>query len=41
MNRNQLTIGKDYEFIKLLIQMIHSIIDNCIRDWHIKYFHTI
>ena len=33
-------VAKEYEFDKLLIQKIDSIIDNCIRDCHHKYFHT-
>ena len=33
-------IVKEYEFDKPLIQKIDSIIDNCIRDCHHKYFHT-
>ena len=39
-NKNQLTIVKEYEFDKPLIQMIDSNIDNCYRDCHKKYFHT-
>ena len=38
MNEN--VIVKQYEFDKPLIQKIDSIIDNCIRDCHYKYFHT-
>ena len=33
-------IVKEYEYDKPLIQKIDSIIDNCIRDCHNKYFHT-
>ena len=33
-------IVKEYEFDKPLIQKIDSIIDNCIKDCHNKYFHT-
>ena len=33
-------IVKEYEFDNPLIQNIDSIIDNCIRDCHKKYFHT-
>ena len=33
-------IVKEYEFDKPLIHKIDSIIDNCIRDCHHKYFHT-
>ena len=40
MNENQLTIVKEYEFDNPLIQKIDSIIDDCIRDCHYKYFHT-
>ena len=40
MNDNQLTIVKEYEFDDPLIQKIDSLIDNSIRDCHIKYFHT-
>ena len=40
MNENQLTIVKEYEFNNPLIQKIDSLIDNSIRDCHIKYFHT-
>ena len=40
MNENQLTIVKEYKFNNPLIQKIDSIIDNCIRDCHNKYFHT-
>ena len=40
MNKNQLTVVKEYEFDKPLIQKIDSIIDNSIRDCHKKFFHT-
>ena len=40
MNENQLTIVKEYEFDKPLIQKIDSILDNCYRDRHDNYFHT-
>ena len=40
MNENQLTIVKEYDFDNPLIQKIYSLIDNSIRDCHIKYFHT-
>ena len=40
MNKNQLTIVKEYEFHNPLVQKIDSIIDDCIRDCHYKYFHT-
>ena len=38
MNEN--VIVKKYEFDEPHIQKIDSIIDNCIRDCHHKYFHT-
>ena len=40
MNKNQVTIVKEYEFDEPLTQKIDSIIDNCCRDCHKKYFHT-
>ena len=40
LNKNQLTIAKEYKFDKPLIQKIDSLIDNSIRDCHHKYFHT-
>ena len=40
MNKNQLTIVKEYEFDNPLIHKVDSIIDNSIRDCHNKYFHT-
>ena len=40
MNKNQLTVVKEYEFDNPLIQKIDSIIVNSIRDCHNKYFHT-
>ena len=40
MNEKQLTIVKEYEFDNPLIQKIDSIIDDCLRDCHYKYFHT-
>ena len=33
-------IVRENEFITRLIRKIDSIIDNCIRDSHNKYFHT-
>ena len=36
MDKNQLTIVKDYEFDNPLIQRIDSLIDNSIRDCHHK-----
>ena len=38
MNEN--VIVKKYEFDEPHIQKIDSIIDNCFRDCHHKYFHT-
>ena len=40
MNKNQLTIVKEYEIDKPPIQKIDSLIDNSIRDCHNKFFHT-
>ena len=40
MNENQLTIVKEYEFDNPLIQNINSIVSECYRDCHNKYFHT-
>ena len=40
MKENQLTIGKEYEFDKPLIHKTDSIIDNCYRECHSKYYHT-
>ena len=40
MNKNQLTVVKEYEFDNPLIQKIDSLIYNSIRDCHNKYFHT-
>ena len=39
MNEN--VIVKEYEFDTSLIQKRDSINDNCVRDCHKKYFHTI
>ena len=39
MNKNQLTIVKEYKFDKPLFQKIDSLIDNSVRDCHHKYFH--
>ena len=41
MNKNQLTIVKEYKLDNPLIQKIDSLVDNSIRDCHHKYFHTI
>ena len=40
MNENQLTIVKEFEYDNPLIQRIDSITDDCIRDFHYKYFPT-
>ena len=39
-NKNQLTIVKDYQFNKPRIHKIDSIIDNCYRECHKKYYQT-
>ena len=40
MNENELYVVKEYIFDNPLITKIDSIIDNCYRDCHNKYFHT-
>ena len=40
MNKNQLTMVKEYEFDKPPIQKIEYLIDKSIRDCLHKYFHT-
>ena len=40
MNENELYVVKEYIFDIPLITKIDSIIDNCYRDCHKKYFHT-
>ena len=40
LNQSQVTIVKEYEIDKPLIQNIDSIINKCYRDCHNKYFHT-
>ena len=40
LNKNQLTIVREYEFNKPLIQKIDYLIDDSIRDCHNKYFQT-
>ena len=40
MNGNQLTFFKKCEFDKPLIHKIDSIIDNCSKDCHKRFFHT-
>ena len=39
-NENRITVVKEYEFDNPLTQKIDSLIDDCIRDCHNKYFHT-
>ena len=40
MNENQSTIAEKHEIIKPLIDKIDSIIDNCYRDCHNKFYKT-
>ena len=40
MNENELYVVKEYKFDNPLIHKIDSIIDNCYRDCHKKYFPT-
>ena len=40
INENQLTFGKEYELDKPFIPKSDSVIDNCYRGCHKKYFHT-
>ena len=40
MNENELYVVKEYNFDNPPITKIDSIIDNCYRDCHNKYFHT-
>ena len=40
INKDKLTIVKEYEFENPLIQNIDSIIDKCYRDFHNNYYHT-
>ena len=40
MNENQVNNVKEYEFDKPLIRKIDSVINDCFRDCHNKYFHT-
>ena len=37
---NKNLIVEEYEFTTPHIQKIDSIYDNCIRDFHLNYFHT-
>ena len=39
-NENQLTIVKEYKFDEPAVNKIDSIIDNCFRDCHNKFYHT-
>ena len=41
MNKNQSAIVKEYEFGKPVIHKIGSINDNCYKDCHNKYYHTL
>ena len=41
MNENQLTVVKEYEVIKPLVQKKDSIIDICLRDCYKKIFSYI
>ena len=38
MNKNQLTLVKEYEFNNPLIQKVDSLIDKSLRDCHKKIF---
>ena len=40
MNGDELYVVKEYIFDNPSIQKVDSLIDNSIRDCHIKYFHT-
>ena len=40
MNENEIYVVREYNFDNPPITKIDSIIDNCIRDCHNKYFHT-
>ena len=40
MNENELYVVKEYIFDDPLITKIDSIVDDCYRDCHNKYFHT-
>ena len=39
MNENEIYVVKEYKLDNPLITKIDSIIDNCYRDCHNKYFH--
>ena len=39
LNKNQLTVVKEYEYLKPPFQKIDSINDNCFIDCHKGYFH--
>ena len=40
INENELKVVKKYRIVNTLIQNINSIISECYRDCHHKYFHT-
>ena len=40
INENELKVVKKYKIVNPLIQNINSIISECYRDCHHKYFHT-
>ena len=40
MNENEIYVVKEYNFENTPITKIDSIIDNCYRDCHNKFFHT-
>ena len=40
MNKYPLNIVKENEYAKPFIHKIDSVIDNCIRDFHTRYFHS-
>ena len=40
MNENEIYVVKEYNFDNPPIIKIDSIIDNCYRDCHIKYYQT-
>ena len=40
MNEKELYVVKEFKFDKPLITKIDSIIDNCYRECHNKYYHT-
>ena len=40
MNESRSALAKEYKFDEPLNQKMASINDNCIRDYHNRYFHT-